>query len=61
MKGELAMSKTIDLHDLPEDEVNLVKDFVSYLKGRLKVKHAPFMVGHRPAVDIRSVHRKYIR
>ncbi len=36
------MSKTIDLQDLPEEEVNLVKDFVSFLKGRLKVKQAPF-------------------
>ena len=32
------MTDTIDLHDLPEDEVKLVKEFVEFLKRRTKMR-----------------------
>ena len=31
-------TNTIDLHDLTEEEVRLVKDFVEFLKRRVKMK-----------------------
>jgi len=32
------MTDTIDLHDLPEDEVKLVQEFVEFLKRRMKMR-----------------------
>jgi hypothetical protein len=38
VKGGIKMTDTIDLHDLPEDEVKLVKEFVEFLKRRVKMR-----------------------
>jgi len=38
VKGGIKMTDTIDLHDLPEDEVKLVKEFVEFLKRRVKIR-----------------------
>ncbi len=32
------MANTIDLHDLPEEEVRLVQEFVEFLKRRMKMR-----------------------
>ena len=34
------MTDTIDLHDLPEEEVKLVQEFVEFLKRRMKMRKA---------------------
>jgi hypothetical protein len=38
VKGGIKMTDTIDLHDLPEDEVKLVQEFVEFLKRRVKMR-----------------------
>lgn len=32
------MTDTIDLHDLPEEEMRFVKEFVEFLKRRVKMR-----------------------
>ena len=33
------MTKNIDVHDLPDEEIKLLQEFVEFLRKRLKTKH----------------------
>jgi len=38
IKGELGMVDVIDVHDLPEEQVSLIQEFVEFLRRKLKPK-----------------------
>lgn len=38
LKGGFKMGDTINVHDLPEDQVGLVQEFVDFLRRKLKTK-----------------------
>jgi hypothetical protein len=37
-KGGMKMSETIDVHDLPEEEIELLREFIEFLREKAKVR-----------------------